>query len=1276
MARLKISSRFPPFAISALFLIVALGLNSSFAQEREVDSKVLPPGISLDHEIISGGVDRYSVHLQKDEFFQVRVVQKGVDVALKFFDTSSGKVLATMDSTSLGGSETLSYMATNEGSYVLEVVALEEKSSVGSYTIQRSASRMGTAQDRLRVQAERVFVEGMEAGQTQGQAATAQRKLKAALRGWKELHDDEMVAITARQIGMLEMIQTKRDLRPLKIGESIERQFGSDEAHFYTLELSKGQVLHLDVQAKGVSVALALGRKRSAEIIGESSSGVSYTREALTYIVEESGAYIVLITHVPNRKSTGTYKLLANVKTSADETDRERVLAESLYSKSVQLLNQDNKDNLSDALATLASSRKLWEKLDEKYWEARCLTLVGTTNIRLDEPAKALEALQDALPIWREINDKSGESLVLANLANIYLDKEPRRAIQTITQAIDLVREIGDRQSEATYLQAVARMYGKVGEREKGTVYWFAGQLHGSTQDFPGQLTEIGMTKKEFGDIRIAKEFLELALVYSASYEHSRQRAGTLRYLADIYLSLGRTSEALEAANSAADLSRENGDGRGLAFSLGYLSEVRLQMGEPGKALQLANQASGLVGRQKYTKILLWTGTAHNAAGLPKQALTFLNEAFLLTKRSVDYSDEARALNGLMDTWQALGNSRLAIFYGKQAVNVLQTQRSTLRGFDQLDTRSKNPDEASLLEEPDEESSDENGLRQVLRVYGDRNAQHLFIKSNEQIYKKLAELLIQNNRKAEAAEVLIALQDQRALDFDPGNSTEPKPLSMTAREMSATARYAQMSEELTQVKMKLHQWAEEHEEDTVSLKFIPKKGTGLTKEEERKEDEITIKQLDQGMSKFADVVREIETDFKRPVTAADTPPEIKVLQDLQETLDLITRKTNQKTVAVYQLVGKTIFSTIVVTSNDIFSVSSEVTADKVNQRAVELWALLQSDDYNPALLSNALYNVVFKPIESKLPKDTQTLLWSLDDNLRYLPMAALYDGRHYLVERYNHVLLSRMNREGLIQRPRSPQTGYGFATTKQQRVELLEKPIQFEPLESAQDEMQIFRTLMNPHGLIDGDTFSDSEFNINSFIAKARQGRSVVHISSHFYFYPGNEYRSFLLFGNGSVLTLSQMKQEPGLFKDVDLLTLSACNTAAQVPDGDGWEIDGFAELAQRLGARSVLASLWEVRDKSTALLMKGFYQNWQSSKLNKAEGLRRSQLDLLQGRIKPSQDPRQSKKQTPIRGGATSIQDIVVEQRYLVPYLEDRLTKPFAHPYYWAPFVIFGNWR
>ena len=100
---------------------------------------------------------------------------------------------------------------------------------------------------------------------------------------------------------------------------------------------------------------------------------------------------------------------------------------------------------------------------------------------------------------------------------------------------------------------------------------------------------------------------------------------------------------------------------------------------------------------------------------------------------------------------------------------------------------------------------------------------------------------------------------------------------------------------------------------------------------------------------------------------------------------------------------------------------------------------------------------------------------------------------------------------------------------------------------------------------------------------------------------------------------------------------------------------------AQTKGAKAVISSLWEVDDASTGALMADFYKRWAggAGKIPKVEALRQAQLDLLEGKAAP--------RASTAGGGFT------VEEN------EPSTSTPpegYEHPFYWAPFVLMGNWK
>lgn len=194
----------------------------------------------------------------------------------------------------------------------------------------------------------------------------------------------------------------------------------------------------------------------------------------------------------------------------------------------------------------------------------------------------------------------------------------------------------------------------------------------------------------------------------------------------------------------------------------------------------------------------------------------------------------------------------------------------------------------------------------------------------------------------------------------------------------------------------------------------------------------------------------------------------------------------------------------------------------------------------------------------------------------------------------------------------------------------------------------------------------DDEFNQFALESELARGYKVVHIASHFSLNPGDSTKSFLLLGDGSTLTVEDIRTKAKLqFSDVELLTLSACETALVGKDGSGNEIEGFGYVAQQRGAKAILASLWRVADQSTQVLMSRFYRlRTENPRLTKAAALQLAQMEMIEGNLQPP-----ITRERRVKGKKR------ISKR-TAPADEYDPKKVHAHPYFWAPFILIGNWR
>lgn len=294
---------------------------------------------------------------------------------------------------------------------------------------------------------------------------------------------------------------------------------------------------------------------------------------------------------------------------------------------------------------------------------------------------------------------------------------------------------------------------------------------------------------------------------------------------------------------------------------------------------------------------------------------------------------------------------------------------------------------------------------------------------------------------------------------------------------------------------------------------------------------------------------------------------------------------------------------------------------EVEQILTQMLQGLRATAFVEDLLPSAqqIYDLLIRPQEAELAaNDIKTLVFVPDGLLRSLPMAVLHDGQQYLIEKYSLALTPGLQ---LLQ----PQ-----AIDRLQLQGLLAGLSQ--PRENFSALPNVVTEISQIEAEIPSQVLLDQSFTNQALTTGVDSTPSqLIHLATHGQF-SSNADDTFILTWDGriNVKQLDQLLRfREGELSPIELLVLSACQTAT----GDRRAALGMAGVAVRSGARSTIASLWSVNDLSTASLMIEFYHELGRPGITRAEALRRAQLTLLH------QD-----------GGYTS-------------------------PYYWAPFVLLGNW-
>ncbi|HVJ52651.1 MAG TPA: tetratricopeptide repeat protein [Aliidongia sp.] len=321
-----------------------------------------------------------------------------------------------------------------------------------------------------------------------------------------------------------------------------------------------------------------------------------------------------------------------------------------------------------------------------------------------------------------------------------------------------------------------------------------------------------------------------------------------------------------------------------------------------------------------------------------------------------------------------------------------------------------------------------------------------------------------------------------------------------------------------------------------------------------------------------------------------------------------------ETALAQYLVTDQAVSIILATAAGRIGLTIELDRAILNRLVHEFRVALQRRTEDAELIAGSLYRHLVAPLEAHLGGISR-LLVMLDGVLRYVPMAALHDGERYLVERFELATLTPAGRSGAAPQQEAWRVaGLGLARAVPGHA----------PLAAVSAELHaIIRTEASRDGLYPGTLMLDEDFTEASLLA-ALGSYPVTHIASHFVLDPADGLASYLLLGTGERLTLEKLRRQE-LAIAGELVALSACETAI----GTGGEVEGLAALIQSRGARSVLATLWPVNDAGTAAIMGDFYATCRAG-ATKAAALRAAQAKQLGTR----------------------------------------------HPFYWAPFILLGDWR
>ncbi|AFY43408.1 tetratricopeptide repeat protein [Nostoc sp. PCC 7107] len=843
--------------------------------------------------------------------------------------------------------------------------------------------------------------------------------------------------------------------------------------------------------------------------------------------------------------------------------------------------------------------------------EAILLADIGSVYFRTGKYSESLDFYQQSLTIQKAKGDNSGAAQTLNNIGVVYLNLgNYAQALNSYQQGLKDLQECCSTfyGTQAAIFNNISGAYFSLGQYQKSlefaekstNIYRRLGTGEYKSTDEQA----IKLLYNALGqNAQALQQVTNRANVGDAFGKDSFQFQGAalnLNNIGQIYLSLGKYDEALKLYQQALDIYKQNNYKLGIAVALNNIGRVYQNLGNYNQALEFNQQALA-----NYREVGDRTGEGVTISNLGQlyqkqnqydQALGLYQQAVTIHREVEDKVSEAATLKFLGDVLAAKNQTPLAITFYKQSVNLTETIRQSLR---------------------------------VVPI----DIQKSYTETVSERYRRLADLLLQQNRPAEAQQVLDLLKIQEVSDFMGNRTTSTPKVTNRNPQRGSSATVAVIPEKLP-LKPQEEQISQKYSviqdkaialgKELTTLRKIPPQTRNAT-QAKRIAELVKLEQTTNAeFNKFIKSPSVVALVQQLSATSGQENLNLRQLNSLRDNL----RQLNQKAVLLYPLVLDDRLELVIVSADaPPIHRTVPVKAAELNQTINEFREAVLVPYKNSKAPANKLYNWLIKPIENDLKQaDAKSIIYAPDGKLRYVPLAALYDGQNWLVQRFviNNITAASLTK--LVNQPQTSVNALAAAFTKgEYTVAVGQRQEMFSGLEFAKVEVENLAKILPGSKVV-----LDKDFNPQATIPQMNDYK-IVHLATHGKLVNGSPEDSFIVFGDGEHATLRDI--ENWSLSNVDLVVLSACQTGLGEKSANGQEILGLGYQMQLAGAKATIASLWAVSDGGTQALMNEFYTALKSGKITKAEALQKAQIALITGN-----------------------------------------NSEFNHPYYWSAFILIGN--
>jgi CHAT domain-containing protein/Tfp pilus assembly protein PilF len=451
----------------------------------------------------------------------------------------------------------------------------------------------------------------------------------------------------------------------LSAGQSVERELSAGQTHVYTLDLSSGKFLQIDFYSRSLDLVASMtwpGGKKSLEW-----NIPKRVPAPISSVLDVSGAYQLKVRSSEENEDSGIYRIEMKALRTAANQDPMRVIACRRLSNAIQLRYQWKEASLKSAAGEYEKAARSWGAAGDRPLEAIALKQAGDVWEILSERQRALICYHRAQAIYGQLGDRSGEIRIINAISALSINQGQYQKALSLYMPERMAIE--DPWEKAKSLHNLGAAYYGMNEMQRATELLNKAldlrELHGDLEGQAETLLYIGYVNHAVKNVSAAEQYYQRSLNLWQAAKNPRGSALTLTALGHISNISGERQRALEYYDEALQIFKILGDLSGRYSVLEGMAYLYAGLGENEKALRHYHTALALARRAKDLaaegNILDYISAIYRDLGDYKSALKYSQQSVRVNRAMPSILGESYALANLAKTMEALGKQQGAV---------------------------------------------------------------------------------------------------------------------------------------------------------------------------------------------------------------------------------------------------------------------------------------------------------------------------------------------------------------------------------------------------------------------------------------------------------------------------------------------------------------------------------------------------------------------------------------------------------------------------------------